>query len=70
SEGSIPGTGLGLAIAQDLVTQMDGQIELLSPITSADWVPADIRSQVMAEAGGPLLRGTLFIVWLPLISAS
>ncbi|MEO0540016.1 MAG: sensor histidine kinase [Cyanobacteria bacterium P01_A01_bin.105] len=70
SEGSIPGTGLGLAIAQDLVTQMDGQIELLSPITSADWVPADIRFQVMAGAGGSLLRGTLFIVWLPLISAS
>ncbi|MGL6337757.1 MAG: ATP-binding protein [Waterburya sp.] len=27
----MPGTGLGLAIAQELVTKMRGEIELISP---------------------------------------
>ncbi|MEO0834523.1 MAG: HAMP domain-containing sensor histidine kinase [Cyanobacteria bacterium J06642_3] len=31
AQGDIPGTGLGLAIAQELVTKMQGKIELISP---------------------------------------
>lgn len=31
AEGNIPGTGLGLAIAKDLLTKMQGKIELISP---------------------------------------
>lgn len=31
ADGEIPGTGLGLAIVQDLLTQMQGQIEVTSP---------------------------------------
>ena len=34
SQGKIPGTGLGLAIAQELIEQMHGKIELISPINS------------------------------------
>ncbi|MEA5419363.1 ATP-binding protein [Spirulina sp. CCNP1310] len=37
--GEIPGTGLGLAIAQDLITQMAGRIELISPITNNPTTP-------------------------------
>jgi len=37
--GEIPGTGLGLAIAQDLITQMQGHIELISPITNNPKTP-------------------------------
>lgn len=32
----IPGTGLGLAIAKDLVEQMQGKIEVFSPVTQPD----------------------------------
>ncbi|MEM7591301.1 MAG: GAF domain-containing sensor histidine kinase [Cyanobacteria bacterium P01_A01_bin.83] len=31
AQGDIPGTGLGLAIAQELMTKMQGKIELISP---------------------------------------
>ena len=34
SQGNIPGTGLGLAIAQELIEQMNGKIELISPTIS------------------------------------
>ena len=45
----IPGTGLGLAIAKELVTQLRGEIELISPNQTAP----------------NSLPGTTFIVWLP-----
>ncbi|WP_333046519.1 ATP-binding protein [Microcoleus sp. S13C4] len=54
----IPGTGLGLAIARDLVRQMQGEIEVFSPL-NPEWLPS---------AADPLLyptdRGTTFVVWL------
>ncbi|MEG4108803.1 ATP-binding protein [Microcoleus sp. S13_C5] len=55
----IPGTGLGLAIARDLVRQMQGEIEVFSPLNH-EWLPS---------AADPLLyptdHGTTFVVWLP-----
>jgi signal transduction histidine kinase len=49
--GDIPGSGLGLAIAKDLVEQMQGQIELISP------------NNLGKDSNFP---GTTFIVWLSL----
>ena len=49
AEGDIPGTGLGLAIAKKLVTQMQGDIELISPNKISN---------------NPQYPGTTFIVWL------
>ena len=55
----IPGTGLGLAIARDLVRQMQGEIEVFSPL-NPEWLPP-------AEADlYPTDRGTTFVLWLPL----
>ncbi|MEG3926178.1 MULTISPECIES: GAF domain-containing sensor histidine kinase [unclassified Microcoleus] len=54
----IPGTGLGLAIARDLVRQMQGEIEVFSPV-NPEWLPS-------AETHFyPTDRGTTFVVWLP-----
>jgi len=53
----IPGTGLGLAIARDLVRQMQGEIEVFSPV-NPEWLPsakADLY---------PTDRGTTFVLWL------
>lgn len=51
-QGEIPGTGLGLAIVKELVEQMDGKIELISP---------NNKSQ---DKSCP---GTTFIVWFPVV---
>ncbi len=51
SQGEIPGTGLGLAIAKELVEQMQGKIELISPNN-------------LTEKGS--FTGTAFRVYLPL----
>ncbi|MBD2448230.1 sensor histidine kinase [Nostoc sp. FACHB-152] len=49
----IPGSGLGIAIAKQLIEQMHGEIEVLSPaITNA-----------IASPNAP---GTTFIIWLPI----
>lgn len=55
AEGDVPGTGLGLAIAQSLVSEMQGQIEVISPAVGTPWMPKRI------SFAGP---GTVFIVWL------
>ncbi len=55
----IPGTGLGLAIARDLVRQMQGEIEVFSPL-NPEWLPS------AAAHVYPTDRGTTFLLWLPL----
>ena len=54
----IPGTGLGLAIARDLVHQMQGEIEVFSPV-NPEWLPST-KSYLY-----PTDRGTTFVLWLP-----
>lgn len=49
ARGDIPGTGLGLAIVKELIEQMQGNIELISP------------NQLSQDSAFP---GTTFIVWL------
>lgn len=63
AQGQIPGTGLGLAIAHDLIADLGGQINLLSPASDSGLVP-DLAAA--APNAGP---GTVFIVWLPLSPA-
>jgi signal transduction histidine kinase len=47
--GNIPGTGLGLAIAKQLIEQMQGKIEVISP---------------NPESPSSNFPGTIFLVWL------
>ncbi|PSF36582.1 histidine kinase [Aphanothece hegewaldii CCALA 016] len=39
AQGTIPGTGLGLAIAHELIEQMGGEIEVMSPISNNPNLP-------------------------------
>lgn len=57
----IPGSGLGLAIARELVRQMQGEIEVFSPVKNS---PA--ANPFEAELSSHNSPGTVFIVWLPL----
>jgi signal transduction histidine kinase len=50
--GNIPGTGLGLAIAKELIEQMQGKIEVISP---------------NHDSYNRNFPGTIFIVWLSII---
>lgn len=56
----IPGSGLGLAIAQDLVTQMQGDIQVVSP-ARASQLPNPFQDELEISDR----PGTLFLVWLP-----
>ncbi|NEQ33416.1 MAG: GAF domain-containing protein [Leptolyngbya sp. SIO4C5] len=64
--GPIAGTGLGLAIASDLITQMQGKIEVVSPVEQSLWLAEEtldwLNQQAPVSALGP---GTAFTVWLP-----
>ncbi|WP_127083761.1 sensor histidine kinase [Dulcicalothrix desertica] len=51
----IPGTGLGISIAQQLIEQMQGEIQVISPAINSVIKSSDIV-------------GTTFIVWLPVAS--
>jgi signal transduction histidine kinase len=53
--GNIPGTGLGLAIAKELIEQMQGKIEVISP---------------NPESHNSNFPGTIFIVWLSTIESN
>ena len=65
SQGLISGTGLGLAIAKDLITQMGGTVDLISPLWAkgsvAPWLPEPLRQYLSPTDE----RGTVIIVWLP-----
>lgn len=56
----IPGTGLGLAIARDLIRQMQGEIQIISPVKDMSGVPLTGDSQH---------PGTVVIVWLSSVTA-
>lgn len=59
ASGDLDGSGLGLAIAQDLVQEMNGNIELYSPIAQLPWsLPAAVQTL-------PDVTGTAFALWLP-----
>ncbi|MDY7022321.1 MAG: HAMP domain-containing sensor histidine kinase, partial [Cyanobacteriota bacterium] len=59
AQGNIPGTGLGLAIAQDLITEMEGKIQVFSPLNT-NWIPPNLLQ--FSDRG----QGTTFVVWLKL----
>lgn len=61
-DSEIPGTGLGLAIAHNLVTQMQGDLELFSPLR-----PSDRASFPTTPQPG---SGTTFALHLPIWSPS
>jgi signal transduction histidine kinase len=55
----IPGTGLGLAIARELMQQMQGDIQVFSPLRAAGWLGDRL----------PECRGVTFVVTLAAITA-
>lgn len=55
----IPGSGLGLAIAKELIEQMHGKIEALSPA-----IIKQNSGFFRGKAQGDISKGTTFIVWL------
>jgi signal transduction histidine kinase len=55
AQGDIPGTGLGLAIARRLVEQMNGSIQVFSPLKKEGWITQAIQ---------PPNQGTSFVVTL------
>jgi signal transduction histidine kinase len=57
----IPGTGLGLAIARDLIHEMQGKIQVYSPVDTK-WLPTDLQEQEEQDVG--VNCGTTVIVWL------
>jgi hypothetical protein len=68
----IPGSGLGLAIAKELITQMQGEIQVISPIGSVDNPFRQKIAQIFQQPSEqespdqPALEfpGTTVIVWL------
>ncbi|NEQ50022.1 MAG: hypothetical protein F6K11_07815 [Leptolyngbya sp. SIO3F4] len=65
AQGSIAGTGLGLAIAKDLITQMEGTIELISPLFLGKHQPQWLPPQLQHHLASMDSQGTVFIIWVP-----
>lgn len=68
ADGTIPGTGLGLAIVKDLVEQMQGYLEVISP--AQQWHPDLMFAETEGSGTGftetnSSCAGTAFLVWLP-----
>ncbi|MBD2579078.1 ATP-binding protein [Oscillatoria sp. FACHB-1406] len=60
ARGEIPGTGLGLAIAKELIEQMQGEIEIISPTKNGG--ANDAEKFNLGNLGG-----TTLIIWLPVV---
>ncbi|MGL4377473.1 MAG: GAF domain-containing sensor histidine kinase [Microcoleaceae cyanobacterium] len=58
SQTDIPGTGLGLAIARDLIHEMQGEIEVFSPL-NCQWLPENVSQKLVNKN-----QGTTFLLWL------
>ncbi len=58
----IPGTGLGLAIAHELIEQMQGTIQVYSPLSTCPLQSQRFRQ--LAASTTPQHPGTAFIIWL------
>ncbi|NDJ18762.1 GAF domain-containing sensor histidine kinase [Myxacorys almedinensis] len=63
AQGTIPGTGLGLAIARRLMEQMQGKIEVFSPLKNGGWISQDTDQP-------PSEQGTTFVVGLPVMKST
>lgn len=61
---TIPGTGLGLAIAYELAHQMNGRIEVTSPVSASMWIDEDLFITSDEQPG------TVTVIWLPEVSPS
>ena len=55
---NIPGTGLGLVIARDLINEMQGKIQVYSPVKT-QWLPSYLKEQDLVINGG-----TTVLIWL------
>ena len=65
ASGDHEGTGLGLAIADDLIHEMNGYIDVYSPLSELPWpLPPFIQKH------HPPRWGTAFIIWLPKADAT
>ncbi|MCL2932327.1 MAG: GAF domain-containing sensor histidine kinase [Trichodesmium sp. MAG_R03] len=58
---NIPGTGLGLVIARDLINEMQGKIEVYSPVET-QWLPSFLKEQDLA-----INCGTTILIWLQIL---
>ena len=52
------GTGLGLVIARDLINEMQGKIQVYSPVKT-QWLPSYLKEQDLLINGG-----TTVLIWL------
>ncbi|NEQ40920.1 MAG: GAF domain-containing sensor histidine kinase [Okeania sp. SIO3I5] len=59
---NIPGTGLGLVIARDLIDEMQGKIQVYSPV-EIQWLPSYLKEQDLV-----INRGTTVVIWLKILN--
>ncbi|OZH55965.1 hypothetical protein AFK68_01220, partial [Hydrocoleum sp. CS-953] len=59
---NIPGTGLGLVIARNLIDEMQGKIQVYSPVDT-QWLPSYLKEQYLV-----INRGTTVVLWLRILN--
>ncbi|MEB3341839.1 ATP-binding protein [Okeania sp.] len=59
---NIPGTGLGLVIARNLIDEMQGEIQVYSPVET-QWLPSYLKEKNLLINGG-----TTVVIWLQVLS--